>query len=162
MRVRRIDEPGIDVAGGALRGVRVVQQIGGGAQGKDGIGHGNQRVLVGDEAVGVGLAVAADIRGFGVAVLGPPVGGLAVEIVDVHGDALGALVGDAPGALFGPALGVGAQAADGIERPCFLADDGGVQGFGFGVGNEGHGNARGMGTRHQRYHEDGAFHYHRL
>ena len=35
-----------------------------------------------------------------------------------------------------------------------------VQGFGFGVGNEGHGYARGMGTRHQRYHEDGAFHYH--
>ena len=120
--------------------------------------HGDERVLVGDEAVGIGLAVAADVGGFGVAVLGPPVGGLAVEIVDVHGDALGALGGDAPGALFEAALGVGAEVADGIERPGFLADDGGVQGFGFGVGDEGHRYARGVGTRHQRDDEDGAFH----
>jgi hypothetical protein len=60
------------------------------------------------------------------------------------------------------ALGIGAEVADGIERPGFLADDGGVQGFGFGVGDEGHGNAHGMGTRHQGHDEDGAFHYHRL
>jgi hypothetical protein len=33
-----------------------------------------------------------------------------------------------------------------------------VQGFGLGVGDEGHGNAHGMGTRQQRYDEDYGLH----
>ena len=142
----RIDEPGIDQAGGALGIAGVVQIKSGGAERKDRVAHGIESRAVGSEAVGVGLTIAAGVGAGGVGGVGPPVGGFAVVVVEIEIHALGPLGSDGPGTFPHAPVGVGAQTADGILRPCLLADDGAVDGLRFILRDQRHRNVRGPGT----------------
>jgi hypothetical protein len=141
---------GVDVAGGALRVARFVEKVAAAPRRRHRTWRRAHSCCY-DETIGAGLPVASHPGGFRVAILRQKYGP-AVEFVDVHGDALGPLGGDS-----GPLLArrsASARRRRTAPASGFLADDSGVQGFGLGVRNEGHRNARGVGTRHQRYHED--------
>ena len=152
-----IDEPGMDDARGALGVARVVQEKGRGAEREHGVAHGIERVLVGHEAAGVDLAVAAHIRAVGILGIGPPVGRLAVVVVGVQVDAFGPVGSDGPGPSLHALVGLGAQAADGVQRPGLLADDGAVDRLGFVLRDQRHREVRGPGTRHGQDQDDAVF-----
>ena len=155
----RIDEPGIDHARGALGIARVVQIKSGGAEREDRVAHGIESRPVGGEAVGVDLAVAAEVRAAGVGGVGPPVGGFAVVVVGIEIHAFRPFGSHRPRALPHAPVGVGAQAPHGILRPCLLADDGAVDRLRFILRDQRHRDVRGPGARGGQDEIDGGPHY---